>query len=424
MREESFLVNDTKVYTFLNENLNSFCISLYVRAGSIFENYDNNGVTHLFEHIIFRNIKSKYTENFYDLLTQNGLIFSGTTYKEFVRFAVTGPVFGYDFACEVICGVFDELIISNAEYQLEKKRIKAEIRERNDRYSAGNFFLRNIWSDTNNDKTILGYCKNLDKISLQKLTEYRKQILNSENCFFYVTGNVDHSSISNLLKRIQELNIEKGGIKNKNEICLSQRFFNREHCVSLKDGLYCTAYFGFDVDTQKYSGAVHDLVYNTLFTGENALIFKYISEDNPIAYSYECAYEQYDNISNMNFNFEFAENKALESIACVISALNDLKEGRFNFDANLQFEISKWITILDDPNELNWNLAFYNHILQTEPVDYSDEKLGRYKNVTKEQIIDAVKDIFRRSNLTLVIEGKKRKFAKLDFDHILKKLND
>ena len=57
MNERSVSVNGISIYSLINPNLRSFCLSLYVRAGSIFEDLSNNGISHLFEHVVFRNIK-------------------------------------------------------------------------------------------------------------------------------------------------------------------------------------------------------------------------------------------------------------------------------------------------------------------------------------------------------------------------------
>ncbi len=423
MIEREYSVNNTKLYAFTNESLNSFCISFLVRAGSIFEDMDNNGISHLLEHTVFRNIKKKYSDDFYDLLSLNGLVFGGCTYREFMRFSVGGPSFGFNFACDVICSILDELSISNKEYLLEKKRIKAECREKNNLHSIGNFFMRNIWAGTNNEKTILGYCKNIDKITLSQLEEYRRRMFSGENSFFYVTGCVTDNEIESLISKISELDIPKNGERMMNEIILSKNIFNRDFNVKIRDSSYYSALFGFDVDSKKYSGAVYDILYDVLFLGDNALIFKYISEDNPITYSYDSTFEQYDNVANVHFDFEFLRNKEIESINCVIDALNDLKCGRFNFEANLRYELAKWITILDDPEELSWSLAYYNHILNTEPVDYSADKLSRYGDVTKEQVVKAAREIFTTQNLTLVFEGKKSKIKLEKIIETLKKLD-
>ena len=97
MNERSVSVNGISIYSLTNPNLRSFCLSLYVRAGSIFEDLYNNGISHLFEHVVFRNIKNKY-ENFYELLAMHGLCFQGSTYKKFVSFTIDGPQHEFDFA--------------------------------------------------------------------------------------------------------------------------------------------------------------------------------------------------------------------------------------------------------------------------------------------------------------------------------------
>ena len=53
---------------------------------------------------------------------------------------------------------------------------------------------------------------------------------------------------------------------------------------------------GFDVDCSKYPGGVYDLLYALLFNGDKALVYNYLSEDNPIIYSYDSTFEQYDNV--------------------------------------------------------------------------------------------------------------------------------
>ena len=114
MYEQSVSVNGIDIYSMTNPALKSFCLSLYIRAGSLFENSSNNGISHLFEHIVFRNIKAKY-ENFYEQLALHGIDIQGRTYKEFIQFEINGPSYEFPFAAEVLCHIFDEIAISKEE---------------------------------------------------------------------------------------------------------------------------------------------------------------------------------------------------------------------------------------------------------------------------------------------------------------------
>jgi len=102
MREVVDNINGIKVCSKLNTNLKSFCLSLYVRAGSIFEDTSNNGITHLLEHCLFRNLKGKY-DDFYNLLSAHGIEIQGCTYKEFLRFSINGPHCEFNFATDILC---------------------------------------------------------------------------------------------------------------------------------------------------------------------------------------------------------------------------------------------------------------------------------------------------------------------------------
>ena len=54
--------NGIRIYSYPNPHLHSFCIALYVKAGCLYEPEEDNGITHLLEHLVFRNIDKKMDE--------------------------------------------------------------------------------------------------------------------------------------------------------------------------------------------------------------------------------------------------------------------------------------------------------------------------------------------------------------------------
>ncbi len=422
MTEQVYNINGIKLCSMINENLKSFCLSLYIRAGSIFESSADNGISHLFEHIVFRNLKSKY-ENFYDLLAYHGIDLQGCTYKEFVRLTINGPCCEFDFAAEILCSLFDEIHLNSVDFKNEKKRIKAEVRESDERSSLDYYFNKLVWKNTEAEKTILGYCKVLDRISVRKLNNFRKKCFSKGNCIIYITGNVAQKDIDNLTEKISLLDIQKDESTCTNTISVNDEFFHRSCTVNVKDDYWHYIKIGFDVDCTKYSNAVLDLLYRILFKSDNALVHNYLSEDNPMIYSYDSTLEQYDNIGNINFKFEIDKNKIDEAITAVVKLLNDIKFGCFNFEANLKAEMYCAEMQLDKPDELNWILAYYNHILKTQPMDYSDEFYGRFR-ITKEQVTAAAKEIFQLRNMTIAVKGNKKKINTKNIENILKSLDE
>ena len=422
MQEKSVEVNGINIYSLLNPNLRSFCLCLYIRAGSIFETSADNGISHFFEHIVFRNIKSQY-EKFYEQLALHGIDIQATTYKEFIQFEINGPSSEFAFGADVLCHIFDEIEISKEEFLKEKNRIKAEIREDSDRASLDYYFNKLVWDSTEVEKGVLGYCKVLDRISLKKLNEFRKEIFTKDNFFIYITGSVAEKDIELLNEKAGKLDIQQNESKRTNTITLNKEFFNRTGKVEVKNDYWHYIKFGFDFDTRKISGGVIDILYCVLFKCENALVYNYLSEDNPIIYSYDSTQEQYDNIANLNFKFEVSRAKLLDAVKIVVELLNDVKDGKFNFEASLKLETSTVAMDLDKPCNLNWGMAYYNHILKTTPIDYTDELYGRFKNVSKEQVMEAAKEIFQTKNMTVAIKGNKKKINTEEIESILKRLD-
>ncbi len=161
-----------------------------------------------------------------------------------------------------------------------------------------------------------------------------------------------------------------------------------------------------------------------MFKGDKALLHNYLSEDNPIIYSYESTLEQYDNVGNINFKFEVEKYRIEAALKIIVELLNAIKSGQFNFEVNLKAEICNTEMESDRPEDLNWSMAYYNHILKTDKLDYSDEYYGRFKNITKEDIMQAAKGIFKVSNMTVAIKGNRNKIKINEIQKILKMLDE
>ncbi len=421
MQEQVCAVNGLQVYSLTNPNLKGFCLSLYVRAGSLFECENESGISHLFEHIVFRNIKAKY-EKFYEQLALHGLEFQASTYKEFIRFYITGPYHGFDFAADILCHIFDEINIDSLAFEQEKKRIKAEIRESDEKTSLDFFFNKVVWGGTQAERSILGSCKVLDSLSRKKVNQFREKVLSAGNCFVYVTGNAGQDGLVILQQKLGKIHINQTPTGFTNAVCVNERFFNRDGKVHIKNDYWHYVKIGFDIDNTVFPETIADFLYSVLFEDEKALVYNYLSEDNPIVYSYSSTIEQYDNAGNLNFWFEVQESKMEEALRLVVTLLNDVKNGRFSFDANLQSVLCYAEREADNPSGLNWTMAYYNHILSAQPIDYDAPLFGRY-DFTKEQVIEAAKRVFTTRNMTLAVKGNKKKINAEALEKILKGLD-
>jgi predicted Zn-dependent peptidase len=216
MEKEYIAPGGVKIYHDCNTQLHSFCLSLYVKAGSMYEQKEENGISHFFEHIVFRNIHYRMGKNLYQTLDRLGLVFNAITYKEFMVFYITGALQHFAKAAEILSGVMDPLVLPEEEIDIERRRIKAEIRE--DDEDDGLFaFSRNlIWKKTSLAWPIAGKKSVLNTIKRDQLSAFQKKILSRDNYFYYVTGNAGEDDIAFLGKTISAYSPTPESLKRDN----------------------------------------------------------------------------------------------------------------------------------------------------------------------------------------------------------------
>lgn len=407
--EKTYLTkNNVPVYTYQNKGIHSFCVALYVKAGCMYESEEENGISHFFEHVTFKNLNNSIGMDLSDYLDKYSLDINGCTYKEFIQFKITGATKNFKKAADVITKVLKPLDITNEDIECERKRIKAEIRESSEKTSL-DFFTNNIiWENTPLKNTICGKMKNLDHIKLRHLSELQKEIFSKDNFFFYVTGNFKEDDIDYLNGSISSYEVKTDFIKRTNEIALPECFFNRKENIFIKNSDFTYIRFSFDIDTKKYSPAMLDLLFDILFKGENSLIYKELSDKTGLIYSFDWAFEQYVNAGNMYFVFEVRKNKLYDAVAAVIKVLCNLKEkGGERLSSVKPRYTDNAEMALDYCEDFNWERAYEGYLLGILYKSIDDKKKA-YENVSEKDITDACREIFIKKNFILSLKGSKK----------------
>lgn len=406
-----------------NSLYHSFCIGVYLRAGSMYEEEKRNGITHLFEHCVFRNIKSRYPD-FYDQLSRNGLDFNARTYREFIQFELSGIPSGAQFALEILAGIFLPLRLSREDYTAEMGRIKAEIRENDEKTSVKKLLNDHIWQGTTLVNPVTGKCGVLNRISRKQLEEYRRRIFFPGNILVCLTGNLPEDCMEAVKQLLLRVPLGDPQPLRSNLAPVPSAFGRRPPEVYTGNSSWCAMALGFDIDNAKCPVGVRDLIYTTLFTGDNALFFRRLSEDSPLIYSYDAIMEQYRNISNVQMSFEIHPRDLLKVLREIRLLLEDLRQGRFDFEVNLKKQLTQWQIQQDYVCDFNWALAYDNYILGETPVLTEHPLLGRYEDISQEDMVRCAGEIFRRSNLTVAIRGPKGKINKEQIQLELSKFAD
>ena len=398
--------NGIEIFDYKNPSVHGFHISLFLRAGSIYE--DTSGITHFLEHAAIRNVDYVMNDGLYSLLDKHGIEFNASTFSEMVQFYVSGSSPSFDIAASVITTLLSPIILPPAEVKTESDRIKAEIREGDDRTSLTAFTGNIVHEGTSLSRSITGTLGSVSKITGKALEEYRSSVMTGENIFFYVTGSYTEENLKFLAEKIEEYTVPSGTMR-ENIAPVCHKFGCRDGKVHIKNADFTMLRFSFDMDMTKMTMAETDLLYDMLLGGYNSKFFIEMSEKRGLFYDISGSSERYKNIGTLAFSYEVRGGSVYDAVEITLEILRDFKESLPTEDSMMKAGyVDNAYLLYDDPRELNFTFAYDNHIMNSG-YKTVEERAERYKSITPQRIKEVAQELFRPENLTLTLKGNKKK---------------
>ena len=410
--------NGISIYYYKNPALHSFYISLYLRAGCMYESDSELGITHFLEHALIRNVNKLYGMELYTMLDKLGLEFNASTYSEMVQFYISGAKAHLPEGIDIISKLLSPIVLTSAEVTAERKRIKAEIRESDDKTSLATFSNKIVFDGSTLANPIAGTNASVDRIGTQALENYRRRVMTPERMFFYVTGSFGDEELFALAEKIGEIRLESRDFVS-NIAPVPKDFGCRCGLVNIKNADYTKLRFTFDIDMTRYTVAETDLLYDMLLSGYNSKLFVEMSEKRGMFYDVSGSSERYKNIGTLSFSYEVKERDIYDAVRLTLEILNSVKRiecaeaeiVRAGYVDNAEM-------LLDDARDLNFTFAYDNHVMSEGYTTVAMRRAG-YAEVTAERLCEIASEVFVKSNFTLAVKCKKKRVDEEKINEII-----
>ncbi len=387
----------------------------------MYESEGELGITHFLEHSLVRNVNKIMDMRLYSELDSYGIEFNASTYAEMVQFYLSGASKNLTKAAEIAAMLFSPIALTRSEVDTERRRIKAEIRESDDKNSMSSFAMGEVYSDTSLKNPITGTNRSVDKITASRLEDYRKRVFTKENTFIYLTGNYSDEELVGLVELFGNLSL-RSGEAHDNFAPVPEDFGKRGARVAVKNGDYTMVRFNFDLDMQKLSSPLIDLIYDNLFVGYSSPFFIKMSEEQGLFYDISGSTERYRNIGTLYFSFEVKEKDVYDAVKTSVDILNSFKYALLSEQRCMKAGYTDNAPLLfDDVRELNFTLAYDSHIMA---LGYGSliERTAAYEKISPEDIRRGACEIFRPENLVLTVKGNKKKIDAPRLSEIISRL--
>jgi Predicted Zn-dependent peptidases len=417
--------NGINIYYYKQPNTHSICISLYIKTGTLYES-EHPGITHFLEHLHFRKLGGRTQKDLYYQLECIGGHMGASTYKEFLQFYLTASPKYFKNLAKIASDLLGELEADIKDFYAEKRLVLSEIREDNQNNDVNFFSNKYIWKNTNLQNPVLGSISSVKAFTLQMLKDEKEKAFTRRNMFFYVTGNFSDADIDGLAREIERYSLnDRLGTQKNNIAEIPDGFMDRNAFVKIINRKYFmhNLKISFDVDFNMASRRELFFLDSILAGGLCSLIRAEIIEKKGFIYSFTTTVDEYANIGVYCFELEVYKSKLLDTVKSFISVLKEVKKTISEKDmlATIVFKTDNQMLFLDDPEGLNWQMAYLNHIMDNNFSDIS-ELADSYRNIQKEQLVKIANDIFSADNTVLVSIGNKKGLSENKLHEILLEL--
>ncbi len=408
MTETFSLSNKMKVILDHQDYFKTASIGLYVHVGSCNENENNNGISHVIEHMLFKGTKNRDTKEISKIIAEIGDDVNAYTSKEYTSYYGT-TLTGY---LPLLIDLFGDMLHNSVFDPELLEREKAIIMEEIDMYfdSPDDLVHEKVQYETWYPNPLAFYIsgsrETVKRITAEQLRDFMSAYYTPENMILSIAGNLP-STIKDDIERA----FGSSCITEQKRKRPDLPFFKPVFTYQAKDIEQFHVNFAFDsVPIQSDENYIATVVNSILGGSNNSRLFQIIREELGLAYSidsYTCGYE---NAGLFQIDLTVNPNQAYTAMKKIMEIVEDLAVNGIT-EEELEIHKNQLITELIMGNEsakskMNnhaKSILLYGKILTMQDIS------ERIRTIRSEQIKEFASRYLKMKNCSVCIIGPKNK---------------
>lgn len=380
---------------------------MYIKAGARYENKGDNGITHLLEHMHFRQLGNMKQKEIYEYAEKMGSTLRGTTYKEMLCFNIkVRPKY-----LKKSLNLFEKIITTYewTEEQLksEKKVVISEIREKEDNNENQKIIDRVIWNKHPLSNSILGNASNIKRITLQKLVQYKKKIFCKDNMLLVITGAINEEEIIWINKKFEAIAINEC-LQKINSNNMNDGQFKRKHNYLMKnypEWNLINMQLIFDVDLKQIKEN-ELLFFNSIVGGgDGSYLQQEIRDKRGMVYDIYSYGEIFSDKAVWSIVYSIEKDQLYLSLNVIVKMLKMLKTviSQEDIEKNMPFFTENLWYWTEGTKELNFQLG--NDFIKNKIGLTINERIKENEKINYERMQKVAEIILKNKNMSLIAMG-------------------
>lgn len=384
-------------------NTHSVTIGLYVRAGIRYENAWENGITHLLEHLHFRQLYNMSQNELYYSMESIGSTLKACTYSDFLKFSMKICPQYFNQAIKIFKNILLTYKWSEDSFKNEICVVKKQIDEKNASYSNEQYIKESLFGDDPLSKSIMGTESSISNISLSNIIDFKKSVFVNNNMLLCITGCLSDSNIKYTVEEFEKIEIfhgEKLTLPHPPK-CLNKR---KPNIIFYNDSWnYMDVEIAFDIDYETVNICDLKVLNCILGEGVGSRLQKCIRERFAFTTNVYSEPELFEDFAILHIKFSVSKSQLFECLVNVFGIISEIKTSINAQDLNvtIPFYVDNRAFLEDDTETMNFEIAYNYFILENHTVNFNAENNEDYR----EKLMDIAKKVFIPANTSVILFG-------------------
>lgn len=410
MRKVVDFKSGLKLALATNEAVRSVAIGVFVGAGVVVENEEQNGISHFIEHMLFKGTKSRSAYDIVREMDAIGAQINAATSKSYTCFYTTSLDTNAEKCMDVLSDMYFNPTFDNVELERERKVIYEEIDESEDDPFdvCSEHASSEALKSTPYGKTILGTKDSLARLKSEDLRAYHAEKYVANNTVLSISGNVTEERAIELATKYFEERFD-GRTFALQTIDKAVPHANFESVDKKIEQAHVILTFPcFEYGDKRFS--IVNLLTNVFCSEMSSRLFQSVREKLGLCYSiggYPAAYKNNGYYVIYTSTNKKSVEKAVRAIRAEIDLL--LKDGITDEELSMGKEKLKTALVLGQESTYSIMKAFGGRLIMTGELLDIDKMIEDIDKITKDDVKSVAHAIFDNENVcaTLVSDGVK-----------------
>ena len=420
---EHVLSNGMTILCWHNPYLHGVEMGLYLRAGTIYETEETQGISHLLEHLCFRGLGDLNHETLQRTLNRFGADMEGMTTAEAIVFRLTSLPRHFDGMLELFTKFFAPNFWSPEDIAKEKEIVIRQIEQADEDFDE---MVDRAWRETPAGVfPRMGSAEAIANLDNDTIWNWQRLVFQPQNACLVLTGNF---SIG-----MEEAAIEVfAGLDNYTSEPPFAQHIPLGFCMrdaqsdlivdSADPDSQAQVHIAFDIDEDNVFPLAARIVDAITAGNDDSILFQTLREEEALVAEIESYIQEMGQFHRLVIRYDVRQEKLAESLRKVFNYLHRLnvyvRPIRLE-QVRSHFSVGHALT-QDNVSEMN-ELAGWAWVAGDASRADLDAQAAQLRDLSPEEVLDAAQTIFRPENLVISVE-RDPEIVQEDMDELFQEL--